>query len=136
VQILTCRIGDIVWIENDICVTVQSRYRQRITVSVIASAHMKLHFGGTVLRPSVLPSGTCSYLFSLQGLRQFQIGEIEIRAWLPGDTVPTAADCLNHLHIGVIAPEPCRIRHDRVTCMDAVKWFANDASPPTWGFAC
>lgn len=135
-QILTCRVGDIVWVEGGICVAPQSRSRQRITVSVLAPANVELVFGGTVLRPSVLPSGTHSYLFSLMSVRHFRIGGIELRAWLPGDAVPAAANFLDHLHLGVIAPGPCQIRHDRANAENAIEWGGTPLSPLARGFAC
>ncbi len=102
--ILTCRVGETIRIGNDLSMTVQNRCHDRVTVSVIAPVDADLYFDNACLRPSVLPSGARSYLFSMLAVRRFRVGEVEIRVWLPGDTVSLAADCDQHLHIGVSAP--------------------------------
>ena len=68
-----------------------------------------LYFDNACLRPSVLPSGARSYLFSMLAVRRFRVGEVEVRVWLPGDAVSLAADCDEHLHIGVIAPKAFQV---------------------------
>ena len=103
--ILTCRVGETIRIGNDLSVTLQERNRGRVTVGVIAPAAVDLYFDNVCMRPSVLPAGARSYLFSMLAIRRFRVGEIEIRVWLPGDAVSLAADCDEHLHIGVIAPK-------------------------------
>ena len=109
VQILTCRVGETIRIGNDLSVTLQDRRRGRVTVSVVAPAQADLYFDNACLRPSVLPSGARSYLFSMLAVRRFRVGEVEIRVWLPGDAVSLAATCDEHLHVGVIAPKSCRV---------------------------
>jgi sRNA-binding carbon storage regulator CsrA len=107
--ILTCRLGDTVRIGNDMSVTLQNRCGGRVAVSVIASAGAELFFDNVCLRPFVLPSGAQSYLFSMQAVRRFRVGEIEICVWLPGDAVSLAAECDDYIHIGVGAPESVRV---------------------------
>lgn len=108
--VLTCRVGETIRIGNDLSVTLQSRLGGRVTVSVIAPAGDDLYFDNVCLQPSVLPSGARSYLFSMQIVRRFRVGEVEITVWLPGDAVALAAECDDHLHVGVIAPGHLRIR--------------------------
>ena len=107
--VLTCRVGETIRIGNDLSVTLQSRFGGRVTVSVLAPAGDDLYFDNVCMRPSVLPSGARSYLFSMQIVRRFRVGEVEITVWLPGDAV-ALAECYDHLHIGVIAPGHLRIR--------------------------
>lgn len=107
--ILTCRIGETIRIGNDLSVTLQDRSRGRVTVTVIAPADEDLYFDNACMRPSVLPSGARSYLFSMLAIRRFRVGEVEVRVWLPGDAVSLAADCDEHLHIGVIAPKSLQV---------------------------
>ena len=120
--VLTCRIGDTVRIGDDLRMTVQSRLRQRVTVGVIAPAGMDLYFDNACLRPSVLPGGAWSYLFSLLAVRRYRIGDVEVRVWLPGDAVSLAADCDEFLHVGVIAPNSlpvsCEQEPSRSASMD------------------
>lgn len=107
--VLTCRIGDTVRIGDDLCMTVQSRLRNRVTVGVVAPAGEDLYFDNACLRPSVLPGGAWSYLFSMLAVRRYRVGDIEVCVWLPGDAVSLAADCDEFLHVGVIAPTSVRV---------------------------
>jgi len=109
VLILTCRVGETIRIGNDLSVTLQDRCRGRVTVSVIGPVEADLYFDNVCMRPSVLPSGARSYLFSMLAIRRFRVGEIEIRVWLPGDAVSLAAECDEHLHVGVIAPKSLQV---------------------------
>jgi sRNA-binding carbon storage regulator CsrA len=109
VLILTCRVGETIRIGNDLSVTLQDRCRGRVTVSVIGPVEADLYFDNVCMRPSVLPSGARSYLFSMLAIRRFRVGEVEIRVWLPGDAVSLAAECDEHLHIGVIAPKSLQV---------------------------
>ena len=112
--VLTCRIGDTVRIGDDLCMTVQSRFRNRVTVGVVAPAGVDLYFDNACLRPSVLPGGAWSYLFSMLAVRRYRVGDVEVCVWLPGDAVSLAADCDEFLHVGVIAPTALRVscEHD------------------------
>lgn len=107
--VLTCRIGDTVRIGDNLCMTVQSRFRHRVTVGVIAPAGVDLHFDNACLRPSVLPGGAWSYLFSMLAVRRYRVGDVEVCVWMPGDAVSLAADCDEYLHVGVIAPSSLRV---------------------------
>ncbi len=107
--VLTCRIGDTVRIGDDLCMTVQGRFRDRVTVGVVAPAGVDLHFDNACLRPSVLPNGAWSYLFSMLAVRRYSVGDVEVCVWLPGDTVSLAAECDEFLHVGVIAPSALQV---------------------------
>lgn len=113
--VLTCRIGDTVRIGDDLRMTVQSRLRNRVTVGVSAPAGVGLYFDNACLRPSVLPDGAWSYLFSMLAVRRYRVGDVEVCVWLPGDAVSLAADCDEYLHVGVIAPEPLQVSCEHPT---------------------
>ncbi len=113
--VLTCRIGDTVRIGDDLCMTVQSRLRNRVTVGVVAPAGVDLYFDNASLQPLVLPGGAWSYLFSMLAVRRYRVGDIEVCIWLPGDAVSLAADCDEFLHIGVIAPTTLRVSCEQET---------------------
>ncbi len=121
--VLTCRIGDTVRIGDDLSMTVQSRCRDRVTVGVVSPAGVDLHFDNACLRPSVLPGGAWSYLFSMLGVRRYRVGDVEVCVWLPGDTVSLAADCDEFLHVGVFAPNALQVSCERqaldIRSMDA-----------------
>lgn len=121
--VLTCRIGDTVRIGDDLCMSVQSRCRDRVTVGVVSPAGVDLYFDNACLRPSVLPGGAWSYLFSMLGVRRYRVGDVEVCVWLPGDTVSLAADCDEFLHVGVFAPSALQVSCERqapdIRSMDA-----------------
>lgn len=110
--ILTCRVGETIRVGGDLSVTLQSRDRGRVTVTVLAPGDTDLYFDNVSMRPSVLPSGAHSYLFSMQSIRRFRVGEVEISVWLPGDAVSLAADCEDYVHLGVLAPQSRRVSRE------------------------
>lgn len=110
--VMTCRIGGTVRIGDDIHVTLQRRLQDRVTLGVIAPAGTRLHFDGACLQPIVLPSGAHAYLFSLLRVRRFRIDGIEVEVWIPGDAVPLAFDCDDHIHFGIRTPQPQRITYE------------------------
>jgi sRNA-binding carbon storage regulator CsrA len=116
VLVLTCRMGGTLRIDDDIHVTLLGRLRDRVTVGVLAPRGAAVMLDRTCLQPQVLPSGTCSYLFSLMGVRRFRVGTIEVGVWVAGETEPLAAGCEDFIHIGLTAPEPLRIGYEQERC--------------------
>lgn len=113
--VLTCRIGDTVRIGDDLCMTVQSRFRDRVTVGVVAPAGV-----GSVLRERLSAAFSAagrawSYLFPMLAVRRYRVGDVEVCVWLPGDAVSMAADCDELLHVGVIAPTALRVPREQDT---------------------
>ena len=125
--VLTCRIGGSLRIGDDILVTLPERRGSQIAVGLLAPSALRVYLDSACLQPLVLPSGTCSYLFSLVGVRRFRVGLIEVGVWLPGQEVPEAALCDDFVHVGVIGPGPLRIGYEQaddglrpsVTCLRA-----------------
>ena len=111
--VLTCRIGDTLRIDHAIQMILRARLRERITVDVLAPPDAELHFAGACLQPLVLPSGTRSYLFSLQGVRRFQVADVEIGIWLPGEEVVQASACDDYIHVGLLGPRPMRVGYEQ-----------------------
>lgn len=110
--LMTCSLGGTIRIGGEIQLTLQGRERDRLTVSVVAPTGADLYFDGACVRPSVLPSGTQSYFFSLKAVRHFRIDEIEVGFWLPGDALPLAANYEDCVHVGIAAPRSFRIGYE------------------------
>ena len=127
--VMTCRIGGTVRIGDDIHVTLQRRLQHRVTLGVIAPAGTRLHFDGACLQPIVLPSGAHAYLFSLLRVRRFRIDGVEVEVWIPGDAVPLAFDCDDHIHFGIRAPLPLRITYEEENELPARIAPRSQASP-------
>jgi len=103
------RWGETVRIGVAFHVSLRCGLQDRVTPGVIGPAGSRLHFDGACLQPIVLPSGAQAYLFSLLGVRRFRIDGIEVEVWIPGNTVPLASDCDDHVHFGIRTPQPLRI---------------------------
>lgn len=112
--VMTCSLGGVIRIGEAIQVAVRGRHRDRVAISVIAPAASGLLFDGVVLNPLPMPDDRASYYFSLRNVRRFRIDDIQVMVWLPGDTVPLAADCLDCVHVGIVAPSGMRISYELV----------------------
>lgn len=108
-RIETSQVGDL---GDGIGLTIHRRHGARIVLGVAAPVGTTLTFAGADLRPACSSPGTWDYLFSLQAIRCFRIGDFDVRVWLPGELIP-AAVCEDWLHIGIAArsaaaPDRCR----------------------------
>lgn len=111
-RIETSQVGDVVSLGDGIRLTVHRRQGARIVLGVAAPVGTALMFAGADLRPACSSPGIWDYLFSLQAIRGFRIGDFDVRMWLPGELIPAAA-CEDWLHIGIApcsdaAPDRCR----------------------------
>lgn len=111
--ILTCQIGGILRIDDALQLTLQARQGERITIGMRAPQDAEVFFDGACLRPLVMPSGTRSYLFSLQAVRRFRVVDIEVGVWLPGEEVAQASDCYDFIHVGLFGPRPLRVVYEQ-----------------------
>lgn len=110
--LMTCSLGGVLRIGDGLQVTVQSRQRNRVAVSVLAPAGSRLVFDGVALNPLRLPSGCEAYYFSLCQVRQFRIGDIRIMVWLPGEEIPQAADFDDCVHVGIATPHTLQVSYE------------------------
>lgn len=112
--VMTCNLGGVIRIGEAIQVAVRGRYQDRVAISVIAPATSGLEFDGVVLNPLPIADDRASYYFSLRNVRRFCVDDVQVMVWLPGDAVPLAADCLDCVHIGIVAPSGMRISYEHV----------------------
>jgi sRNA-binding carbon storage regulator CsrA len=75
---LTRRIGESIYIDGDIGVTVYDLLRYHVTLGVVAPASVSLTLQGATLRPAVLDDGSCFYLLSMVNRDSFVVGEAEV----------------------------------------------------------
>lgn len=76
--LLTRRVGETIYIGDDIRVTVHDRLRYHVTLGVVATAPLVLHYRGAPLAPAVLPGGECLYFVTLLACEALHLGEIEL----------------------------------------------------------
>lgn len=99
-QVETCQVGRTLRLDENTRIVIHRRQGARIVLGVAASVGTALRFAGADLRPACSSPGTWDYLFSLQAIRGFRIGDFDVRVWLPGELIP-AATCEDWLHIGI-----------------------------------
>jgi hypothetical protein len=110
---LICHVGQSIQIGPDIRLTVQARQGPRVAIGIEAWPGAVVRLDAATLQPLSPGSRVCTWLFSLQAIRCFRVGAVEIRVWLPCEVVPLAAACTDSVHIGVIAPGPMRLTYAR-----------------------
>ncbi|MBL8264214.1 MAG: hypothetical protein JNM58_17520 [Xanthomonadaceae bacterium] len=101
-QVATCRVGGAVSLSDRSRIDIYSRQGDRICLGATAPAGTELILGGASVCPIAGRQPVWTYLFSLQALRRFVLGEFEVHVWLPGELVPHAAGCEDWLHVGVV----------------------------------
>jgi len=109
--VLTCPIGGVVRLGQDVQITIAARVGQRVAVSLLAPLAQPVTLARACLQPLVRGDGSGAYLFSLQGVRGFRVGQIEIGVWLPGEYAPQLASCTDLIHLGIQAPGPLRVTY-------------------------
>lgn len=128
---LICHVGQSIQIGPDIRLTVQARQGARVAIGIEAPPGVVVRLDTATLQPLSPGSRVCTYLFSLQAIRCFRVGPVEIRVWLPGELVPLAASCTDSVHIGVIAPGPMRLAYAQ--CGDPPMPVVGLLAPATLG---
>jgi hypothetical protein len=110
--VMTCRIGSTVRIGPDIHLTLQARAGNRVTIELLTPADTPVRLDRVNLQPARLPSGACAHLFSLQGVRRFQVGTTEVSVWVPGEIEPLAAGCVDFVHLGLAGPASVQVSYE------------------------
>jgi hypothetical protein len=128
---LICRVGQSIQIGPDIRLTVQARQGARVAIGIEAPPGLVVRLDTAALQPLSPGSRVCTYLFSLQSIRSFRVGPVEIRVWLPGEMVPLAAACTDSVHVGVIASGPMRLTY--APCSDPPMPVVGLLAPATLG---
>lgn len=105
-QIETRQVGGVLRLGDNTRIVIHRRQGEHIVLGATAPVGTDLIFDGALVRPISGTIGIWSYLFSLQAIRRFTLGQFEVCVWLPGEIVPLASDCEGWLHVGVIARSP------------------------------
>ena len=100
-QIVTCQVGGSLRLGKGTKIAIHGRQGARIALAAWAPAGTDLILGGVAIHPISGKGGLRRYLFSLRGIRRFQLGEYEVRLWLPGELVAQAAGWIDRVHVGI-----------------------------------
>lgn len=132
--ILTRRTGETIYIGDDICLTVYDKLRYHIMLGVLAHASAELDFGGTSVRPVILPEGDRFYLLTLLSQDAFTIGEAHVRVWFQPSFLGSEALRARQIRVGITAPRSIEVNREEIYArklLDAGR-RSPSISPPEW----
>lgn len=112
--ILTRRIGETIYIGDDICVTVYDKLRYHVSMGVIAPASVNVQYGNTRLRPAILPGGERFYLISLLTMDGFCIGDTHISVNFNPSYLGTGHPLKRQVRVGIVAPQSITILREEL----------------------
>lgn len=112
--LLNRRIGQTVYIGDDVCATVFAKLRERTTIGVLAPASAAVRFAGAMMTPSVLDGGERFYLLALLSGESFTIDATEIRVKFgSARRLPLGARS-KHVQLAIQAPAHVAVYREEV----------------------
>lgn len=112
--ILTRRAGETIYIGDDICLTIYDKLRYHVMMGVLAPASVDLDFGGSSVRPVILPDGERFYLLTLLSQDAFTIGEAHVRVWFKPSFLGAEALRAREIRVGVTAPRSIEVNREEI----------------------
>lgn len=112
--ILNRRVGESIYIGDDICVTVYDKMRYHVTMGVIAPAGARLFYGETGLRPAVLPDDKRFYLISLLTTDSFRIDDVELHVNFTPSYLRGGSLQKRQVRIGIAAPDSIAVNREEI----------------------
>jgi sRNA-binding carbon storage regulator CsrA len=119
--ILTRRIGETIYIGDDICITVYDKLRYHVSMGVITPVNTKVLYGDTCLRPAVLPDGERFYLISLLTMDEFQVGDTVVRVSFNPSYLGEVSPLKRQIRVGIDAPQSTTVLREEVYHRQLVK---------------
>lgn len=132
--ILTRQTGETIYIGDDICLTVYDKLRYHVMMGVLAPADAVLDFGGTSVRPVILPDGVRFYLLTLLSLDEFTIGEAFVTVRFSPSFLNAASHRARQVRVGITAPRSIEVNREEIYArklLDAGR-RCPVISPPEW----
>lgn len=111
---LNRRVGETIYIGDDICVTVYDRLRYHITLGVLMPANASLRYGETQLRPAILPGGERCYLLTMLSLDDFWMGDVQVRVRFNPTYLGASSLHLRQVKIDIGAPQSVAIHREEI----------------------
>lgn len=112
--ILTRRIGETIYIGDDICVTVYDKLRYHVTMGVIAPVNVSVLYGQARLRPAILPGGERFYLIPLLTMDGFKVGDSDVRVNFNPSYLGVGSPLKRQIRVGVAAPQSVTVLREEV----------------------
>jgi sRNA-binding carbon storage regulator CsrA len=112
--ILTRRVGETIYIGDDVCITVYDKLRYHVMIGVLAPANIELSFSDTCVRPAVLPDGERFYLLTLVSDDVFSVGEARVRVDFRPSFLGAGALRARQVRIGIAAPKQIDVHREEI----------------------
>jgi carbon storage regulator CsrA len=112
--VLNRRVGQTIYIGDDVCATVFGKLRDHATIGVLAPAAATVRFGGAVLMPIVLDSGERFYLLTLLSGEGFAIDAAEVRVKFGSARQPPLGVRSKHVQLAIQAPAHIAVHREEV----------------------
>ncbi len=112
--VLNRRIGQSIYIGDDVCVTVFGRRRNHATIGVLAPPAVCVRSADTTPRPRVLESGAHFYLLTLLTGEGFVVGDSEVHVKFKGSGLPTLGAQPKQVRIAIRAPAHVQVHREEV----------------------
>lgn len=111
---LTRRVGETIYIGDDICVTVYDKLRYHLMVGVLAPHGATLDFGGNSVRPVALPDGVGFYLLTLLNRDAFTVGEARVSVRFKPSFLGVATLRTQQVRVGIDAPRSIKVHREEI----------------------
>jgi sRNA-binding carbon storage regulator CsrA len=115
--VLTRRIGESIYLGDDIRLTLQDRLRHHIALAVVAPAPIAVHRAGAAPRSAPLPTGQLYYLVYLLSEERLYVGDAEVSVHF-GHSTLLAHSAKRQVRIGIQAPPALTILRGELYARD------------------
>jgi sRNA-binding carbon storage regulator CsrA len=112
--VLTRRVGETIYIGDDICLTIYDKLCYHVMVGVVASPNINIEVGGTRVRHAILPDGNRFYLLTLLSQEVFLIGEAHVRVRFPPSLPDATTQRARQVWIGIHAPRSIVVDREEI----------------------
>lgn len=111
---LSRRVGETIYIGDDICVTVYDRLRYHLILGVLMPANTDLRYGATRLRPAILPGGERCYLLTMLSLDEFWMGDVRVRVRFNPTYLGASSLHMRQVKIDIGAPPSVAVHREEI----------------------
>lgn len=111
---LTRRVGQSIYIDNAICITVYDRLRYHTTIAVLSPANAEIKLGGAIIRPAILAGGERFYLLTLLSGDDFTIDEVRIAVRFRPTLLSVQSLQKRQMKISIDAPKSRLVQREEV----------------------